>query len=210
MLKKHLNTLITLIFLLIFSGSSYAQTSTKDSIALRDFLTELESKFDVKFSFADTDVDSVYIIKSRSNSLDEILNDLRDATGITINKLNDRYYTLNKTTTISICGFVLDNFEENNIPGATVEIYESNLSGVTDDNGSFSFENVPVNSLVHIKHLGYKPIFIKAKELAKTTECKAIAMALSYQELESHAPVRAAWDRVRNAGQRSALHRRSR
>ena len=182
--KKHLNTFITLYFLLIFSGASYAQTTTKDSVALRDFLSELEATFNVKFSFADTDVDSVYITKSSSNSLDEILNELRNAIGITINKLNDRYYTLNKTSTISICGFVLDNFEENNIPGATVEIYESNLSGVTNDNGSFSFENVPINSLVHIKHLGYKPIFIEAKELVKTTECKTIAMALSYQELE--------------------------
>ncbi|WP_299796944.1 carboxypeptidase-like regulatory domain-containing protein [uncultured Maribacter sp.] len=184
MLKKHLNTFITLIFLLIFSGASYAQTATKDSVALRNYLSELEISFDVKFSYADTDVESVYITKPTSSFLDDILNGLRDETGITINKLSDRYYTLTKTSTISICGFVLDNFEENNIPGATIEIYESNLSGITDDNGSFSFENVPVNSLVHIKHLGYKPIFIEAKELIKTTECKAIAMALSYQELE--------------------------
>ncbi|WP_299321009.1 TonB-dependent receptor plug domain-containing protein [uncultured Maribacter sp.] len=184
MLKKHLNTLITLIFLLIFSGASYAQTATKDSTSLRDFLSKLESKFDVKFSYADTDVESVYITKPTSSFLEDILNGLQDETGITINKLSDRYYTLTKTSTISICGFVLDNFEENNIPGATIEIYESNLSGITADNGSFSFENVPVNSLVHIKHLGYKPIFIEAKELIKTTECKAIAMALSYQELE--------------------------
>ncbi|MGO4918238.1 carboxypeptidase-like regulatory domain-containing protein [Maribacter spongiicola] len=181
--KKHLKFLISLFLLLMFSGASYAQT-TKDSIALRDILSELENSFDVKFSFADTDIKSVYIAKPKSNSLDEILTELREATGITINKLNDRYYTLTKITTISICGFVLDNFQENNIPGATVEIYESTLSGVTDGNGSFSFENVPVNSLVHIKHLGYKPMFIEAKELSKTTECKAIAMALSYQELE--------------------------
>ncbi|APQ17983.1 TonB-dependent receptor [Maribacter hydrothermalis] len=184
MLKKHLNTLITLFFLLIFSGASYAQTETKDSVALRDFLSELESKFDVKFSYADTDVDTVYITKPTSNVLNDILNELGDITGITINKLNDRYYTLTKTTTISICGYVLDNFEENNIPGATVEIYESNLSGVTDENGSFNFENVPINSLVYIKHLGYRPIFIEAKVLLKTNECKTIAMALSYQELD--------------------------
>ncbi len=184
MLKKHLNTLITLFFLLIFSGTSYAQTTTKNSIPLRDFLSELEATFDVKFSFADTDVDMVFIDKPSSNSLDNILNELHNATGFSINKLNDRYYTLTKTTTISICGYVFDNFEENNIPGATVEIYETNLSGITDGNGSFSFENVPVNSLVHIKHLGYKPIFIEAKELVKTNECKTIAMALSYQELD--------------------------
>ncbi|SIQ28139.1 TonB-dependent receptor [Maribacter ulvicola] len=184
MLKKHLNTFITICFILIFSGDSYAQTTAKDSTLLRDFLSELESKFDVKFSYADADVDLVYITKPTSNVLNDILNELGNIAGITIDKLNDRYYTLTKTTTISICGNVLDNFEENNIPGATVEIYESNLSGITDENGSFNFNNVPINSLVYIKHLGYKAIFIEAKKLSKTSECQTIAMALSYQELD--------------------------
>ncbi|SFR64760.1 TonB-dependent receptor [Maribacter stanieri] len=184
MQKRHQNNFIVFLFLLVFSMNSYAQTIDNDSILLRDYLSELETSFNVKFSYADSDVNAIYIEKSNSDSLDAILNSLRETTEITITKLNDRYYTLTKASTITICGFVLDNFEENTIPGATVEIYESNLSGITDANGAFSFENVPRNSLIQIKHIGFKPIFIEAKEFIKTTDCKTIAMALSYQELD--------------------------
>mgnify|MGYP003635001616 FL=1 len=182
--KKHLNNLITMLFLLSFSMNSYAQNVTDKSVPLRDYLSELETSFNVKFSYADSDINTINIAKPDSKSLDIILNEIRKVTGITINKLNDRYYTLTKTATISICGFVLDNFEENTIPGATVEIYQSNLTGITDTTGAFRFDNVPENSLVHIKHLGYKPVFIEAKEFVNTKECKTIAMALSYQELD--------------------------
>ncbi len=173
-----------MLFLLSFSMNSYAQNLTDNSVPLRDFLSELETSFNIKFSYADSDINAINLVKPDSNSLDTILNEIREVTGITIKKLNNRYYTLTKTATISICGFVLDNFEENTIPGATVEIYESNLTGITDGTGAFRFDNVPENSLVHVKHLGYKPVFIEAKEFVNTRECKTIAMALSYQELD--------------------------
>ncbi|MEP5832176.1 MAG: TonB-dependent receptor plug domain-containing protein [Maribacter dokdonensis] len=184
MQKKHLNTLIGFMFLLVIGGNIYAQSEPKTTLLLRNVLTELEKTYNVKFSFADGDVNAIQVPKPNSDSLEVILKELSEATGITIKKLNDRYYTLTKTTTISICGFVFDNFEENTIPGATIEIYESEISGITTENGSFRFDNVPINSLIHIKHLGYKPIFIKAKEFIKTSKCKSVAMALSYQELE--------------------------
>jgi len=182
--KKPRNNFFLAIFLLIFSMTGFAQNMTNDSIPLRDYLLELESNFSVKFSYADKDINTIRIKKTNATSIEIILNELRNSTGLTITKLNDRYYTLTNTETISICGFVLDNYEENTIPGATVEIFESNLGSVTNANGKFSFENVPENSLVYIKHIGFKPIFIEAKELAATNECKVIAMALSYQELE--------------------------
>ncbi|WP_339657102.1 carboxypeptidase-like regulatory domain-containing protein [uncultured Maribacter sp.] len=182
--KKHLNNLIVTLFFLSFSMNSNAQNATVKSVPLRVFISELETSFNVKFSYADSDINAINIIKPDSKSLDSILSELRKVTGITIDKLNDRYYTLTKTATISICGFVLDNFEENTIPGATVEIYQSNLTGITDTTGVFRFDNVPENSLVHIKHLGYKPVFIEAKEFVNTEKCKTIAMALSYQELD--------------------------
>lgn len=164
--------------------NSYAQTTDNNSLPLRDYLSELEISFNVKFSYADSDINTIQIDKPSSGPLETILNTLRETTGIIITKLNDRYYTLTKTATIAICGFVLDNFEENTIPGTTVEIYETYLSGITDETGAFSFENVPENSLIQIKHIGYKPIFIEAKEFIKTTDCKTVAMALSYQELD--------------------------
>ncbi|MEH6769326.1 TonB-dependent receptor [Maribacter arcticus] len=184
MTKKHLNNLIFLISLLFFGLSCLAQNTTDNSILLTDLLVELETKHNVKFSYADKDVFSIRLTKPKYDALKPTLEFIRITTDLTIVKLNDRYYSLTNTSTISICGYVLDNFEENTIPGATVEIYQSNLTGITDATGAFKFDNVPENSLVHIKHLGYKPVFIEAKEFVNTWECKTIAMALSYQELD--------------------------
>ncbi|MEH6761522.1 MAG: carboxypeptidase-like regulatory domain-containing protein [Maribacter arcticus] len=184
MTKKHLNNLIFLISLLFFGLSCLAQNTTDNSILLTDLLVELETKHNVKFSYADKDVFSIRLTKPKYDALKPTLEFIRTTTDLTIVKLNDRYYSLTNTSTISICGYVLDNFEENTIPGATVEIYQSNLTGITDATGAFKFDNVPENSLVHIKHLGYKPVFIEAKEFVNTSECKTIAMALSYQELD--------------------------
>jgi hypothetical protein len=184
MTKKHLNNLIFLISLLFCGLSCLAQNTTDNSILLTDLLVELETKHNVKFSYADKDVFSIRLTKPKYDALKPTLEFIRTTTDLTIVKLNDRYYSLTNTSTISICGYVLDNFEENTIPGATVEIYKSNLTGITDATGAFRFDNVPENSLVHIKHLGYKPVFIEAKEFVNTWECKTIAMALSYQELD--------------------------
>jgi hypothetical protein len=184
MTKKHLNNLIFLISLLFCGLSCLAQNTTDNSILLTDLLVELETKHNIKFSYADKDVFSIRLTKPKYDALKPTLEFIRTTTDLTIVKLNDRYYSLTNTSTISICGYVLDNFEENTIPGATVEIYKSNLTGITDATGAFRFDNVPENSLVHIKHLGYKPVFIEAKEFVNTRECKTIAMALSYQELD--------------------------
>lgn len=184
MTKKHSNYILTGLLMLFFITNSIGQNIAKDSVYLSDYLVKLETDNNVKFSFADSDIKNIRIKKSDSTTLESILNYIKSTTGLTITKLNDRYYTLTKTSTISICGFVFDNFESNTIPRATVEIIDTNIASVTDSNGQFTFNNVPKNSLVQIKHLGFKPIFIEAEKFGDTSSCLTIAMALSYQELE--------------------------
>ncbi|TLP82127.1 TonB-dependent receptor plug domain-containing protein [Maribacter sp. ACAM166] len=184
MTKKHINYFLICFLLLFCSTNGLAQQVTKKSIVLSNYLLELETEYEVKFSFADNDINDIKIIKSTSSTLESILDHIRSTTDLTITKLNNRYYTLTNTTTISVCGIVLDNFENNTIPGATVEIIESNTARITNLNGEFYFDNVPKTSLILIKHLGFKPLFIEAKELANAAECKTIAMGLSYQKLD--------------------------
>lgn len=184
MMKKHLNYILTCLLLLFITTNSIGQNVVKKSVRLSEYLVALEEEYDVKFSFADNDIEDIQIEKSDLSTLESILNYIRSTTDLKIAKLNDRYYTLTKTSTVSICGFVFDNFENNTIPGATVEIMNTNNASVTNSNGQFSFDNVPRTALVQIKHLGFKPLFIEVEKLANTSECSVIAMALSYQELE--------------------------
>jgi hypothetical protein len=184
MMKKHPNYFLVGILLLFLILSGQAQNTATNSMVLTDLLLELEKEYNVKFSFADSDVVDISIESPKATTLETILDHLRNATSLTINKLNNRYYTLTKTSTITICGYILDNFEMNTIPGATVEVIASNTAGFTDSDGKFTFANIPENSLVQIKHLGFKPLFIKASELTGISDCKKIAMVLSYQELD--------------------------
>lgn len=184
MTKKHLNYFLIFILTLLIGLNGQAQTTIEKELLITDFLLELETEYSVKFSFADDDLVNLRIDRPNYETLELALEQIRKKTNLTITQLNERYYSLTKTNGITICGFVLDNFKNNTIPGATVEILDSNIASTTDTEGKFRFENVPANSLMLIKHLGFKPQFLKASEFVHTQNCKTIAMSLSYQELD--------------------------
>lgn len=184
MKKKHLNYFLIFILTLLIGLNGRAQTTVEKELLLTDFLLELETEYSVKFSFADDDLLNLRIDRPNYQTLELALEQIRKKTNLTITQLNKRYYSLTKTDLITICGFVLDNFENNTIPGATVEILDINIASATDAEGKFRFENVPANSLILIKHLGFKPQFLKASEFDNTQSCKTIVMPLSYQELD--------------------------
>ena len=184
MTKKHLKHLLVFTVTLLIGTNGQAQTTIEKALLLTDFLLELETEYAVKFSFADDDLVNLKIDRPVYKTLASALEEIQNKTNLSITQLNERYYGLTKTEGITICGFVLDNFKNNTIPGATVEILDSNTASATDAEGKFRFENVPANTLILIQHLGFKPQFLKASEFGNTQNCKTIAMALSYQELD--------------------------
>lgn len=161
-----------------------AQETTITATALITYLQQLEKQFDVKFSYVDDDLRGIEISASKSTLLQDILDEIQTRTQFEIQKLNERYYTLTKSTTIAICGRVLDNFEQNTIPGATVQVLGSDMALVTDFDGSFSLANVPRNATLQIKHLGYKTLFVNAAELLQGNRCKTLKLGQLYQQLE--------------------------
>ena len=185
--KAHLNTLTSflLLSLLLFTlGNGKAQTNPATKLGIIDLIQELEERYDVKFSYVDEDLRSIDFIRPKSADLSDILTAIREQTQLKIQKLSDRYYTITYSTTVDICARVLDNFEENTIPGATVEVLGSALATITDLNGNFTFENIPRKAVVQIKHIGYKTLFVTAEELVSQEPCTSVPLALSYQELD--------------------------
>lgn len=184
MRKKHHRFLLVGLLLLFYSVNGLSQDTSNHTIPLPDFLTELETAYNVKFSFADSAISQITVERPSLKTLENILDYLRSKTDLVISKLNDRYYTVTYTSNITICGYVFDNFKTNTIPGATVEIMDTKTGTVTNTEGQFFLENIPKNTLVLIKYLGFKPLFVQASELELKGDCKRIAMALSYQELD--------------------------
>lgn len=185
--KAHLNTLtsfLSLFLLLFFAGNGKAQTTQHTKIGIIAFIHELEEQHDVKFSYVDEDLQSISIVRPKKENLEGILLTLRETTQLKIQKLSERYYTISRSTTVNICGRVLDNFENNTIPGATVQVLGSSLATITNLDGGFKFDNIPRKAVVQIKHIGYKTQFITVEQLVAQNPCAPIALGLSYQELE--------------------------
>ena len=148
-------------------------------IRLLDSETTAEVLMDV-----DDDVRAVEITVPDTINLQEILDYIERKTQIKIRKLNDRYYALAKSTTVDLCGIVLDNFQENTIPGATIEVLGTDLAIITDLDGGFSLNSIPRNAKLQIKHIGFKTLFVDAEELLDSNPCATLLLAQFYQQLE--------------------------
>ena len=140
--------------------------------------------FDIKFSYVDEDLRPVLISIPKSKQLSRILDDIRNQTQLIIKKLSERYYTLSKSSTVDICARVLDNFEENTVTGASVQVLGSSIATITDLDGNFSLSNIPRKASIRIRHLGYKTKYVTAEDLVSSNPCSAILLALNYQELD--------------------------
>ncbi|MEL6918363.1 MAG: TonB-dependent receptor plug domain-containing protein, partial [Bacteroidota bacterium] len=161
-----------------------AQDVLSSPKSLISYILELENTFNVKFSYIDDDINTVQINVPKTKVLSEILADIQEQTQIRIEKLNDRYYTLSRSTTVDICARVLDNFAKNTISGATVKVLGSDMAIITDQNGEFSLENIPSEAIIGIRYLGYKTKFVKANELLGRSPCTPLVLAQKFQELD--------------------------
>ncbi len=184
--KTHLSWVVLLAFL-YFSAltSSWSQdTSADQPVNIISYINQLEEQFDVKFSYLDEDLESVQILIPETSGLEAILDDIEDQTQLIIKKLSDRYYTLSKSVTVDICARILDNFEQNTLGGATIEVLGSSIATVTDSNGGFKLAQIPRKAVIRIRYIGYKTRYVTADELVNSDPCKTILLGVSYQELD--------------------------
>ncbi len=183
--KTHLRRIlqVCMLFFAILAGKAQ-ETNTAPTVTIISYIEQLQLDFDVKFSYADEDLDEVYIQVPTETTLEGILHNIAIQTQLKIQKLNKRYYALSKSSTIDICAIVLDNFEKNTVTGASIEVLESGNATITNPDGSFFIGNVPRNATIRIQHLGFKTRYVPAEELAGQNPCKTILLAIFYQQLE--------------------------
>lgn len=181
---KRIISVFTFLLLSFFNKNVIAQDVTAPTVNLITFIRDLEEKYSIKFSYVDEDIREIQINIPKVENLQEVLSYVQDQTQIIIQKLNDRYYTITKSTTVDICAIVLDNFKENMVIGSTVEVLGSSIAAITDHNGHFSFDNIPRKAIIQIKHIGFKPLFVAAEDLTKHNPCKTLLLNESYEELQ--------------------------
>lgn len=154
------------IFILIFSIGNWSwaqQTST--SLPLTTIIKNIEQQYKVKFSYAVADITNISIEKpSNTLSLEETIDYLNAKVPLNFKALDNRYITisvLNKTITIH--GTVLAEDSKTVLPGASVRTNNSKWT-ISDQNGSFTLENIPIETVVTISYLGYGTQEFNAKD----------------------------------------------
>jgi len=175
--------IILIIVLSFIVSTTKGQDNNLAPIPLIPYLQKLEKKFDVKFSFVDEDIEHTQFLIPKSAILKVILDSIADQTKLKIKQIDNRYYSIFKTTNISICGQILDNFK-NPIDGATIEVLESTVALESNAIGNFSSVNIPNKAVLRIRHLGFKTKYITAENLAHKNICSFILLNPHYQKLD--------------------------
>ena len=175
-----------LIYLLLCIGSiSYGQ-NTSNKIPLTEIIISVEKQFDIKFSYAVEDVATIAIEKPNTSfTLQETIDYLNSKTLLNFKALDNRYVTvsvINKT--ISVCGIVLSNEKKSPLIGASVVVNDIGRNAITDKNGTFKLQNIPINATLTISYLGFESRQFSADELfSAQNNCKEIVLSTKNEEL---------------------------
>ncbi|GGG06625.1 TonB-dependent receptor [Dokdonia pacifica] len=152
-IKRYLSILI--FFLPIYEGITQEDAQP---IAVIQMLAELEHSYDIQFNYAVQDLEGISLLPlSRKRTLEETLRYIQDQTGLIATKVGSRiYYITKKKEETRICGYLRDVESQVPIEGALLKTTENTL--ITDSEGYFEFIATTPNTLVEIRHLGYKTI----------------------------------------------------
>ncbi len=161
----------------------YLEAQDTPTIELKAYISQLENRFNIKFSYVDSDLEGTQITMPEAEALPAILQAITNQTGLEIKPLNERYYSLVKNKLISICGRVLDNYAKNNVPGATIEVLGTTKALTTDMDGYFSLDEVPREASIQIRYLGYLTKIVPVSDLTGKTDCPQILLAERREQL---------------------------
>jgi len=173
--------LVGLYLLMVSTGFSQNQ-----QIPLADYLTTIETTFNVKFSYAVKDVTNINITRP-ANTLDlkSTLDYLNANTLLNFKTLDNRYITVSVLEkTISICGTVLSAETNQGLLGASVAVNNTYLGTTSDNNGQFSLKKIPLQATITISYLGFKDQIITARAFFDSQQgCKPITLLVDNQML---------------------------
>jgi hypothetical protein len=132
----------------------------QESVPFKKIITDLEKKFDVKFSYTSNSIELIKIDDTfdiaEYSSIEEIINYFNDATFLQVTKISDRYISIAlKNDLINICGYLID--ENNNpISDANILVFGKNQGTVSDASGYFELSNLQISDFIEIHHLSFE------------------------------------------------------
>lgn len=161
----------TLFYLsLLFVTTVFSQEKNTGRVPLIDILKHVESTFNISFSYADETIVNITIPPLESTSAGSIIEELASKTGLKFEKIAAQNYIIAQNAFVNLCGILTDINTNIPIVGATV-----NNNTISNEHGKFYLNNIPSNSVITIKHLGYKTFYIEAAKF-RSTPCFSIRL----------------------------------
>ncbi|WP_100615236.1 TonB-dependent receptor [Confluentibacter citreus] len=175
-----------IIYILVcFIQFCFGQTNS-EKVPLTELIIAIETKFDVKFSYAHEDVVNISIEKPDANfNLQQTLSYLNSKTLLNFKTLDNRYITVSVIDkTMTVCGKVISAVTNEPLFGASIYISHTNRGVISDDQGKFQLEHVPLKSFITISYLGFKNDQVPMESLFNEEGiCNTIALEESQETL---------------------------
>ncbi|MGV6828896.1 MAG: TonB-dependent receptor [Flavobacteriales bacterium] len=175
-MQKAVRNNLLFFFLLLLTCNTINGQNSSENESLSIILKNLESKHNIRFSYATNDVNHVFLIPPQNNfSLQKSLNYIEQHSIFTFKKINNRYISLLiKNEKNLICGTIIDASSNQIIEGASV-IYSKNKNLTTSNSkGVFYIPKTKENLKITIHLLGYEDIIITNKNLSQN--CKNVLL----------------------------------
>jgi hypothetical protein len=178
-----INRRFLILSILFITGLNGSAQNTRQS--LRSVLITLEERLDISFTYADETIKSIQIVPPVDTlDIEEVLFYLRTNTTLNYNQLDSRFITISQafSKAIDICGYIIGTDDQGEITGATVQVDGRMI--ISDNTGYFAFKDVPENSIVYIRMLGYEAQNIVANSINNDTPCGTLQLIPDVTRLE--------------------------
>lgn len=170
-----INRRFLILSIIFFTGFNGFTQNTNES--LRSVLITLEERLNISFTYADEAIENIQLGPPGDTlSVEEVLIYLRSNTTLNFNQLDNRFITISQESfnTIEICGYIIGADDQAKITGATVQVDKRML--ISDNTGYFAAKEVPENSIVYIRMLGYESQNFAANKLVEDNPCPTLPL----------------------------------
>ena len=133
--------LIVTVFMVVtwsVTAQEIQQSLNYENEELQDVLAELETTFNVKFSYNTTSFKNIPIsFTLDAVMLPQVITHIQRQANVIFTKIDERYYVVKKDNSISVCGSLKSAVNGNVIQGATIVIIGKNDGTISNENGFF-------------------------------------------------------------------------
>ncbi len=168
---KYIFIIPFVLFLISVNAQKNTQNFNYSNIPLSEVLIDLETFFDVKFSY------KVAALKNKNISLqmdtvvlEDVLSEIEKELKLFFKKIDSRYYVIKTRKHKTICGYLKDGITGAPVEGASIT-NDFKVKGIASDKfGFFSLQILIESNTLSISHIGYKPLLLLIED-TKNKKC---------------------------------------